>query len=198
MAQEIVQRETVLLDQARRGDGDAFDALVRRYLGRILATSRRILRNSADAEDNVQNALFKAFTNLRQFHEHALLSTWLTKIAINEALMKLRASAAEKQRFTSACNANTEEAIELPSRQSSPEAECISRDLASKAMASVSPTLCESFVLYAVEGWTQKEVSETKGITLQTVKTRIFRARRKMKAHLSGKDRVVIGPSVRR
>ena len=178
MAQEIVQCETILLDQARRGDGDAFDALVRRYLGRILATSRRILRNSADAEDNVQNALFKAFTNLR--------------------LMKLRASAAEKQRFTSACNANTEEAIELPSRQISPEAECISRDLASKAMASVSPTLCESFVLYAVEGWTQKEVSETKGITLQTVKTRIFRARRKMKAHLSGKDRVVIGPSVPR
>ena len=187
MVQQTVQRETELLDQARRGDGDAFDALVRCYLGRILATSRRILRNSADAEDNVQNALFKAFTNLWQFHETALLSTWLTKITINEALMKLRASAAEKQRFTSACSANTQEAIEVPSSQISPEAECISRELASKAMASVSPTLCESFVLCAVEGWTQKELSESKGITLQTVKTRIFRARRKMKAQLSGK-----------
>jgi len=58
-------------------------------------------------------------------------------------------------------------------------------ELASKAMASVSPTLRKPSFLYVVEGWTQKELAVRKGIALQTVKTRIFRARRKMKEHLS-------------
>jgi len=86
---------------------------------------------------------------------------------------------------TSAGDTNTGKSIDRPSKRISPEAQCISRELASKAMASVSPTLREAFVLYVVEGWTQKELSVRKGIALQTVKTRIFRARRKMKEHLS-------------
>jgi RNA polymerase sigma-70 factor, ECF subfamily len=184
MTQNSIYCEIDLLRRARGGDREAFDVLVRRHSGRILATSRRILRNAADAEDNVQNALVKAFVNFRQFRQTSLLSTWLTKITINEALMKLRASAAEKQRVTSACDTNTGKSIDRPSKRISPEAQCISRELASKAMASVSPTLREAFVLYVVEGWTQKELSVRKGIALQTVKTRIFRARRKMKEHL--------------
>src|SRR5258706_629463 len=91
--------ETDLLHGVRSGDHEAFEQLARRYSSRILATSRRILRNSADAEDNVQNVLVKAFTNLHRFQEAALLSTWLTRIAINEALMKLRS---EKHRMNSA------------------------------------------------------------------------------------------------
>ena len=186
MTQNSVYCEMDLLRRARGGDREAFDVLARRYSARILATSRRILRNAADAEDNAQNALVKAFINFQQFSETSLLSTWLTKITINEALMKLRASAAERQRVTSACDTNTK-SIDRPSERISPEAQCISRELASKAMASVSPTLREAFVLYVVEGWTQKELSARKGIALQTVKTRIFRARRKMKEHLGGK-----------
>jgi len=186
MAEEVACCEMDLLHRARSGDRDAFDVLVGRYTGRILATSRRILRNAADAEDNVQNALFKAFTNLWQFHENALLSTWLTRIAINEALMKLRASTAEKHRASSACDADPKNPMDLSSTRTSPEAQYISRELASKAMASVSPALREAFVLYAVGGWTHKELSAAKGLTLQTVKTRIFRARRKMREYLRG------------
>jgi RNA polymerase sigma-70 factor, ECF subfamily len=187
MGRNSVHSEMDLLDRARGGDREAFDVLVGRYSGRILATSQRILRNAADAEDNVQNALFKAFTNLWQFRENAMLSTWLTKITINEALMKLRASAAEKHRVLSLCDTDAGKSIDMPSKRISPEAQCISRELASKAMASVSPALREAFVLYAVEGWTQRELSARKGIALQTVKTRIFRARRKMRERLCGK-----------
>ena len=170
--------ETDLIHRARSGDHEAFEQLARRYSSRILATSRRILRNSADAEDNVQNVLVKAYTNLHRFQEAALLSTWLTRIAINEALMKLRSSAAESagKTPTAACISRI-----------SPEAQCIARELAFKAVKSISPTLRDAFVLYAVEGWTQKELSRTQGIALQTVKTRIFRARRKMRAHLEGR-----------
>jgi RNA polymerase sigma-70 factor (ECF subfamily) len=180
--------ETDLLRRARSGDHEAFEQLARRYSARILATSRRILRNSADAEDNVQNVLVKAYTNLYQFQEAALLSTWLTRITINEALMKLRS---EKHRVNSATA--TESAPKTPTAactsRISPEAQCIARELALKAVRSISPTLRDAFVLYAVEGWTQNELSRTQGIALQTVKTRIFRARRKMKAHLEGRAR---------
>ncbi|HEY6128735.1 MAG TPA: sigma-70 family RNA polymerase sigma factor [Candidatus Acidoferrum sp.] len=184
MTQHSFCSETELLRRARRGDQEAFGQLAGRYSGRILATSRRILRNSADAEDNVQNVLVKAYINLRQFHETALLSTWLTRITINEALMKLRASSAEKNRIESVQDPIVTAPMGPPTNRMNPEAQCIARELAYKAMKSVSPALRQAFVLYAVEGWTQKELSTTQGIALQTVKTRIFRARRKMKANL--------------
>jgi RNA polymerase sigma-70 factor, ECF subfamily len=186
MPQDSFNSETALLHRARRGDHEAFELLARRYSARLLATSRRILRNSADAEDNVQNVLVKAYTNLRQFHENALLSTWLTRITINEALMKLRSSAAERHRVDSASESAGIRAIERSTRRINPEAQCIARELAFKAVKSISPTLRDVFVLYAVEGWTQKELSSTQGVALQTVKTRIFRARRKMRVHLEG------------
>ena len=186
MTQDSFRSETDLLHRARRGDHEAFGQLARRYSARLLQMSRRILRNSADAEDNVQNALVKAYTNLRQFHEKALLSTWLTRITINEALMKLRSTAAERHRVDSACDSVGIRAVERSTRRINPEAQCIARELAFKAVKSISPALRDVFVLYAVEGWTQKELSITQRVALQTVKTRIFRARRKMRAHLEG------------
>src|ERR1051326_3180469 len=101
MTQHSFCSETELLRRARRGDQEAFGQLAGRYSGRILATSRRIFRNSADAEDNVQTVLVKANINLQQLQETAILSTWLTRIAINEALMKLRSKGAEKNRIES-------------------------------------------------------------------------------------------------
>ena len=187
MPQDSLQSERELLRRARRGDQEAFGHLARRYSARLLATSRRILRNSADAEDNVQNVLVKAYANLRQFQENALLSTWLTRIAINEALMRLRSSAAEKNRVDSASESVANGSMESSARRINPEAQCIARELAFKAVKSISPMLRDVFVLYAVEGWTQKELSNTQGIALQTVKTRIFRARRKMKEHLESR-----------
>src|SRR4029077_1272879 len=134
-----------LLHRAKRGDHEAFERLARRYSARLLATSRRILRNPADAEDNVQNVLVKAYTHLRQFHENALLSTWLTRITINEALMKLRSSAAEKNRVDSASESVAQGSTESSARRINPEAQCIARELAFKAVKSISPTLRDVF-----------------------------------------------------
>src|ERR1700757_287870 len=116
MPRDALHSETELRRRARRGDREAFDHLARRYSARLLATSRRILRNPADAEDNVQNVLVKAYTHLRQFHENALLSTWLTRITINEALMKLRSSAAEKNRVDSASESVAQGSTESSAR----------------------------------------------------------------------------------
>src|SRR6201984_1983931 len=129
MPRDSLHSETELLRRARRGDREAFDRLARRYSARLLATSRRILRNSADAEDNVQNVLVKAYTNLCQFHENALLSTWLTRITINEALMKLRSSAAERHRAHSASESVMKKGTEAYARRIKPEAQCIARQV---------------------------------------------------------------------
>ena len=187
MPHNLFHCETDLLRRARSGDHEAFEQLARRYSSRIMATSRRILRNSADAEDNVQNVLVKAYTNLYQFQEAALLSTWLTRITINEALMKLRSEKHRVNAATATASVGKTPTAACTSRIS-PEAQCIARELALKAVKSISPMLRDAFVLYAVEGWTQNELSRTQGIALQTVKTRIFRARRKMKAHLEGPE----------
>lgn len=82
--------EQELVDALRRGEDWAFETMVRAYGGRLLAVARRYAGNEEDARDIVQNVYLSAFRALGQFHGDAKLSTWLHKIAVNTALMKLR------------------------------------------------------------------------------------------------------------
>jgi RNA polymerase sigma-70 factor (ECF subfamily) len=82
--------EAGLLARLRAGDEDAFELVVRTYSGRLLAVTRRILCNDEDARDAVQDALLSAFRSLDRFEGGSLVSTWLHRIAVNAALMKLR------------------------------------------------------------------------------------------------------------
>ena len=85
-----IWEDRALLTRLRNGDQDAFEVLVRVYGGRMLAVARRMLANEEDARDVVQNAFLSAFRALASFEGDALLSTWLHRIVINAALMKLR------------------------------------------------------------------------------------------------------------
>lgn len=82
--------EVALLEGLRRGDGAAFESLVRRYGGRMLAVARRLVVNEEDARDVVQDAFLSAFKAMDRFEGNARLSTWLHRITVNTALMKLR------------------------------------------------------------------------------------------------------------
>jgi RNA polymerase sigma-70 factor (ECF subfamily) len=82
--------ETVLVTRLRGGDEQAFEVLVRTYGGRLLAVARRFVRNDEDAQDIVQSAYLSAFRALEQFEGNCQLSTWLHRIVVNTALMKLR------------------------------------------------------------------------------------------------------------
>jgi RNA polymerase sigma-70 factor (ECF subfamily) len=82
--------EADLLPGLRNGDGEAFEALVRQNCYRLLAAARRILGNEEDAREAVQDAFLSAFRALHTFDGTARLSTWLHRIAVNSALMKLR------------------------------------------------------------------------------------------------------------
>jgi DNA-directed RNA polymerase specialized sigma subunit, sigma24 homolog len=125
------------------------------------------------------------------------------RITINEALMKLRGSVAEKRRTVSADDPAASGAINATANAlpvpMNPEARCIAQELVLKALKAVPPELRDPFVLFAVGGWTQKELSAMQGIALQTVKTRIFRARRKMREHLKTEEgRFATRPSLAR
>jgi RNA polymerase sigma-70 factor, ECF subfamily len=82
--------EAVLVERLKRGDQAAFETLVRRYGGRMLAVARRFLPAEQDARDAIQEALLSAFKGIRNFAGEARLSTWLHRIVVNAALMQLR------------------------------------------------------------------------------------------------------------
>jgi RNA polymerase sigma-70 factor, ECF subfamily len=82
--------EAILLTRLRAGDERAFEDLVRTFGGRLLSVARRLVRNEEDAQDVVQSAYLSAFRALEQFEGNCQLSTWLHRIVVNTALMKLR------------------------------------------------------------------------------------------------------------
>ena len=85
-----VDDEATLVAQLRAGDEAAFEQVVRSYGGRLLAVARRIVGSEEDARDAVQDAFLNAFRSLDRFEGNAKLSTWLHRIVVNAALMKLR------------------------------------------------------------------------------------------------------------
>jgi len=97
-AATALAHEEALLARLRGGDGAAYEELVRTHTGRLLATTRRLLRNEEDARDAVQDAFLSAFKALPSFGSGCRLGTWLFRIATNAALMKLRSRKRRKER----------------------------------------------------------------------------------------------------
>jgi RNA polymerase sigma-70 factor (ECF subfamily) len=93
----ITSDETTLLASARAGDAVAFECLVMPHRHTLLRVTQRILRNREDAEDAVQTAFLDAFRNLNGFRGHSQFSSWLTRIAMNAALMRVRVSRRKKE-----------------------------------------------------------------------------------------------------
>src|SRR5438445_6548169 len=88
--------ELALVDQARQGDVGAFEQLIKRYDRNVFRIAQHITQNREDAEDVVQDAFIKAYQNLGQFQGNSKFYTWLVRIAVNEALMKLRKRKSDK------------------------------------------------------------------------------------------------------
>lgn len=85
-----LSEETHLLNRLRAGDEDAYEEMVRLYSGRLLAVARRLLRSDHDAEDALQDGFVSAFCALRSFRGDCKLSTWLHRIVVNSALIRMR------------------------------------------------------------------------------------------------------------
>ena len=172
--------ERVLVARAQAGSEEAFTELVKRHSSQVYGLSLNMLRNREDAEDNLQNVLVKAFHHIDRFEGNSRFSTWLVRIAINEALMKLRKRNSER------ISDYQEPRMfpEIEDRRQNPESQYISKELTRKAFSGLNPSLQDTFFLQKAEGWTNRELAQALGITVSTVKSRVFRARVRLRQQL--------------
>jgi RNA polymerase sigma-70 factor (ECF subfamily) len=187
MNRQIAEQEKTLIARARAGNRNAFGELVRRHSHRVYGMSFRILKNREDAEDNLQNVFYKAFSKIQQFEGNSQFSTWLIRIAVNEALMMLRKRRPEEL-ATCADGEWTQEGHEpneeLRDSHADPERQYLTKELAAKALEALHPTLKYTFILQKREGWTSRELAMALDLTPELVKSRIFRARVKLQQRL--------------
>jgi RNA polymerase sigma-70 factor (ECF subfamily) len=178
--------ERILVAKAQSGNEEAFTELVRRHSGQVYGLSLNMLRNREDAEDNLQNVLVKAYHNIARFEGNSQFSTWLVRIAINEALMKLRKRNSERISDYQSVNESGDDTRfpEIEDVRQDPERRYMSKELARKAFRGLNPSLQDTFILQKAEGWTNRELAQALGITVSTVKSRIFRARIRLRQQL--------------
>jgi RNA polymerase sigma-70 factor (ECF subfamily) len=178
-----------LLAAAKGGDSVAFGELFNRYKGRIFRLAERIMRNHEDSEDVVQEAFQLAFVHLEDFAGGARFSTWLSRIAINVALMKLR----KKARKVEVSIDEHSESEDMSFRDAvtdlspNPEQDCIRQErsrILREALAELRPNARRVLELYELEGRSMKEIAAGMGISTAAVKARIFHARPKMRHKL--------------
>ena len=183
--------ERRLLAQAKSGSSSAFGQLYERHRLRVYNTTYRVLRQSQDAEDAVQRCFQRALTNLSRFREDSKFSTWVTRIAINEALMLLR------QRRTTVPltevghdDGETPCLVEFVDRAPSPEqtvAENEVRDALTQAVSRLRKNLRAVILLREFRGLTCEETARHLGLTVAAVKARMFHARRCLRQNLERK-----------
>lgn len=182
--------EPALLSAARHGNKEAFSVLVRQYQSNIYRLAFKITQNHEDAEDSLQEALMKAYCNLKTFQGGSRFYTWLVRITMNEALMKLRKRRSDRQlSLEDIVTSSTETPAprEIEDHHASPEtqyAEVELHEALSEALKGVSPRLSNAFVLRNVEDFTVKETADRLGLSVAAVKSRLVRARGRLRQRL--------------
>jgi len=180
----------ISVEALRAGDRAEFARLVDAYSAPIYRLSLKILGNPQDAEDVLQNTFLNALTHLSSFEGRSSLSTWLYRIASNEALMQIR----RKRKNVSIEDLQTEGSDEgiLPEIfmdwSALPESELITEESKAKldeAVSKLPESLRLVFVLRDVEGVSIKETAEILNLTETNVKTRLLRARMALREQLS-------------
>ena len=175
-----------LVRRVRAGETALFELLMRRYNQRLFRTARAILRNEDEAEDVIQQAYVSAYTHLDQFEERARFSTWLTRIAVNEAFARLRRQRRVKEVDTmSEPDGSFMETLD--SKALDPEQQALRGELRAilESAFEALPEIYRSvFMLREVEGLSTLDAAECLGLNEDTVKTRLHRARRLLRAEL--------------
>ncbi|MGE0812653.1 MAG: sigma-70 family RNA polymerase sigma factor [Vicinamibacterales bacterium] len=175
--------EGVILDGLRRGDDLAFEQVFRRYSARMLATARRLLRNDEDARDAVQEAMLSAFKAANRFEGGAQIGTWLHRIVVNAALMRLRTRRRKPETgiddLLPAFHADGHRLI------STGEDACPERTLEQQQMLGLLRQCVDElpeayrqvYLLRDIEELSSEEVAQAMGLTPNAVKIRLHRAR---------------------
>jgi RNA polymerase sigma-70 factor (ECF subfamily) len=182
--------EANLVAQAREGDAGAFGELTERYHRNIFRLARNITQNTEDAEDVLQETFLKAFEHLPDFEGNSKFYTWLVRIAVNEALMKLRKRKWDKTVWLDEPVSAGDDTVarEIAVWEDNPEQRYSKEELADildKAINSLAPAYRTVFVLRDVEGLSTEETAEALDLTVPAVKSRLLRARLQLRDKLT-------------
>jgi len=182
--------EAALVEALRAGDAAAFETMVRLYAGRMLAVARRLVGNEEEAHDVVQDALLSAFRAIRKFEGHSRVSTWLHRITVNTALMKLRTRRRKPEESIEPLLPSFQEDGHHAIRFSEWEGadQVLERDEVRKTVRQAIEELPDAYrtvlLLRDIEELSTEETAQALDITPNTVKTRLHRARQALRTVL--------------
>jgi RNA polymerase sigma-70 factor (ECF subfamily) len=184
--------EAALLARLRLGDERAYEVVVEQYAGRMLAATRRILHSDEDAQDAVQDAFLSAFKALDRFQGDSRLGTWLHRIAINAALMKLRSQKRRNEqdlqgllpRFKDEDGHHEVAPRRWAEAADNPVLAEESRALVRAMIEQLPDNYRLALVLRDIEGLSTDEVAERLGVSSNAAKIRVHRARQALRALL--------------
>ncbi len=187
---EPVSDELSLVQAAKKGDVGAFGELVKRYDRNVFRIALHITQNREDAEDVVQDAFLKAYENLEQFQGQSKFYTWLVRIAVNEALMKLRRRRPERMVSLDQEVQTEEDSMPREVADWSPNPEQLYnqselRDILGKTIQGLPPSFRTVFVLRDVEGLSTEETAQALELSVPAVKSRLLRARLQLRERLN-------------
>lgn len=182
--------ELDLITKARAGDDTAFSALVDQYQRRIFRLAKNIVQNDEDAEDVLQEAFMKAYGNLDSFQGNSRFYTWLVRIAVNEALMKLRKRKTDRTVSLDEQLDTGEDTVvrEVAVWGEDPETKYSQtelREILQQAVDGLQPIFRTVFVLRDMEELSTEETAEALGISVPAVKSRLLRARLQLREKLT-------------
>ncbi len=182
--------ELDLVSRAREGDKGAFSSLLRRYDGKIFRLAMNITQNREDAEDVLQEAFLKAYEHLDQFQGNSKFYTWIVRIAVNQALMKLRKRKSDRAVSLDEQIDTGEDTVvrEIASWDPDPEVR-YSRDelrtILNGAINELAPIYRTVFTLRDVDGLSTEETAEALDLSVPAVKSRLLRARLQLRDRLT-------------
>ena len=177
-----------LVKMCQGGDNSAFDELVRRHQLAVMKIALSIVRDKQDAEDEVQNAFWKAYEHINQFQRDAKFSTWLTRIVVNQCLMRLRQG--RRAKFTYLDDAPPTEDLgpfELRDVRQSPEETLGQTEVAAVLETEIRrtpPLLRNVFLLRDIQEKPMSEVADNLGISVAAAKSRLLRARSELRLRM--------------
>ena len=182
--------ESTLVAQTRDGDVAAFGELVRRYEGKIFRLAQHVTQNREDAEDVLQETFMKAYEHLVQFKGDSKFYTWIVRIAVNQALMKLRRRKTDKSVSLDETIDTGEDTVvrEIAAWGEDPEEQFSREELGGildDAIQSLDPLYRNVFVLRDINELSTEETADALGLSVPAVKSRLLRARLQLREKLT-------------
>jgi RNA polymerase sigma-70 factor (ECF subfamily) len=182
--------EYAFLAAAKRGDSAAFEFLCKQSAKMVFRVARRMMRNNEDAEDVLQESFQQAFIHLKNFNGDSRFSTWLSRIVINAALMKLRKKRHLWDVSLDESNENEQSSprLDVEDQGLNPEqlyAQMERQRILSEAMNELTPGMRKAIELRELDERSGEETAQIMGISVSAVKARVFHGRRKLRERLT-------------